>query len=126
MLPLEKLIIGTISHLLITYKFPASLAWIFSLKANITIDTGHQTITFGRARPTTFAARTARKVVLQLYSETQIKLTAPISFSQGLIESSSSLPDKVLLMEGVISSSSPTECLSVIANFSHLPVSIPE
>ena len=28
-------------------------------------------------------------------------------------------------MDGVISSSSPLECLAVIANFSHLPVSIP-
>ena len=63
--------------------------------------------------------------MLQPNSETQIKLTAPKFVSQGLIESSSSLPDKVLLMDGVISSSGPTECLAVIAHFSHLPVSIP-
>ena len=94
-------------------------------KADITIDAGQRTITFGRSKPTTFAACTARQIVLQPYSETQIKLTAPKSFSQGLIQSSSSLPDNVLLMDGVISSSGPTECLGVIANFSHLPVSIP-
>ena len=94
-------------------------------KADISIDTGRQTITFGRSKPTTFAACTTKKVVLQPYSETQIKLTAPKSFSQGLIESFSALPDQVMLMDGVISSSSPSECLAVIANFSHLPVSIP-
>ena len=94
-------------------------------KADVTIDTGQRTITFGQSKPTTFAARTVRKVVLEPYSETQIKLTAPKSFAQGLIESSSSLPDKVMLMDGVIASSSSTECLAVIANFSHLPVAIP-
>ena len=82
-------------------------------KANITIDTGRQTITFGRSKPTTFAARTARKVVLQPDSETQIKLTAPKSFSQGLIESSFSLPDKVLLMQGVLLLYPPLALLNV-------------
>ena len=74
-------------------------------KANITFDAGQQTITFGRSKPTTFAAHTSQKLVLKPYSETQIKLTTPKAFSQGLSESSSSLPEKVLLMDGVISSS---------------------
>ena len=94
-------------------------------KVNITIDAGRQTITYGRSKPTPFAACTSQKFVLEPYSETQIKLTAPKAFSQGLIESSSSLPEKVLLMDRFISSSNSTEHLAVIATFSHLPVSIP-
>ena len=66
-------------------QIPCILGMDLLYKADITSDTGRQTITIGHARPTTFAARTARKVVLQPYSETQIKLTAPKSFSQGLI-----------------------------------------
>ena len=89
-------------------QVPCILGMDILSKAAVSIDTGRQTITFGRSKPTTFAARTSKKVVLQPYSEIQIKLTAPKSFAQGLIESSSSLPDKVMLMDGVISSSSPS------------------
>ena len=106
-------------------QVPCILGMDILAKANVTIDARQKTITFGQSKPTTFAARTTKKVVLKPYSETQIKLTAPKAFSQGLIESSSSLPDKVVLMDGVISSTSPTECIAVIANFTHLPVSIP-
>lgn len=31
----------------------------------------------------------------------------------------------MMLMDGIISSSFPNECLAVIANFSHLPITIP-
>ena len=94
-------------------------------KANICINTGRGTITFGQTSPTVFAVRITRKISLEPYTETKVSLTAPKTFSQGLIESSSSLPDKVQLMDGVISSASPTECFAVIANFSHLPITLP-
>ena len=65
-------------------QVPCILGMDLLSKADITIDTGRQTITYGRSKPTTFAAR---KLVLKPYSEIQIRLTAPKPFSQGLIES---------------------------------------
>ena len=58
-------------------QVPSVIGMDLLSKANITMDAVGQTITFGRSKPTTFAARTSKKLVLEPYSETQIKLTAP-------------------------------------------------
>ena len=60
-------------------------------------------------------------------SEISVKLPVSQSFATGLIESLTTLPDQVMVMDGITAAknSDTLTCSIVIANFSHIPVNIP-
>ena len=67
---------------------------------------------------------TTRKIQLPAYSETMVPLKVNCSFSSALIEGSTSLPEGICLMEGIVSAAHD-KCNAVFANFTHLPVTVP-
>ena len=94
-------------------------------KANVTICASTQKIRIGHTRHhSSMPVITTKKIQLPAYSETMIPLKGNGSFSSALIEGSSSLPEGICLIEGIVSASHD-KCNAVFANFTHLPVTVP-
>ena len=97
----------------------------FMRKANITINASTQKIKIGQTRQQqSLPIVTTKKIHLPALSETMVPLNVKGPFASALIEGSSSLPDGICLMEGIVSASEG-QCNAVFANFSHLPVTVP-
>ena len=97
----------------------------FMSKANININAATQKIKIGQSRQQqSLPVVTTKKIHLPAYSETMVPLKVRGPFASALIEGSPSLPDRICLMEGIVSASDD-QCNAIFANFSHLPVTVP-
>ena len=110
-------------------QVPCILGMDFMSKIGAVIDTNLNNISFSinpktKLRKLNIALCNNKPLRLLPYSENAIELPCPEQFAQGLIESSCSLPDQVMVMDG-ITSCSKNSCMAIISNFSHLPVKLP-
>ena len=106
-------------------QLPCIIGMDFMSKANITICANSKTIKIGSPPPlSSVPIISSKKIHLPAFSETLVPLSVRGSYSSALIEGSSSLPDDVCIMEGIVSVRN-SQCNAVFANFSHLPISIP-
>ena len=99
----------------------------FLSKAGISIDTATNKVRLGKsklAKGRTYSVYPVKDVSLPAKSETLVTLTSPGAFKQGLIEGSIRIPENVMLMEGVVTSSSAKSFTAVLTNFHHLPVKL--
>ena len=99
----------------------------FLSKAGISIDTATNKIRLGKsklAKGKTYSVYPIKNITLPAKSESLVTLTAPKAFSQGLVEGSLPLPENVMLMEGVVASTTEKTFTAVLANFHHLPVKL--
>ena len=88
-------------------QVPCIVGMDFLSKAGISIDTATNKIRLGKrqlAKGKTFSVYPIKNVTLPAKSESLVTLTAPKVFTQGLVEESLQLPDNVMLMEGVVAS----------------------
>ena len=108
-------------------QVPCNLRMDFLSKAGISIDTTTNKVRLGKsklANGQTYSAYPVKDVSLPAKSETLVTLTSPGAFKQGLIKGSLRLPENVMLMEGIVTSSSAKSFTAVFANFHHLPVKL--
>ena len=110
-------------------QVPCILGMDFMPKIGAVIDTNTNTISFStnpsnRTRQFNVALCNDKPITLLPFSENAIELPCSEKFSQGLIESASSLPDQVMVMDGITSSSN-NSCVAIVSNLSHLPIRLP-
>ena len=102
----------------------------FMSRHNIINDAAKRSLRFG-SRPNSLSftniLSSPKTIHLPANSESSIKLPVSQPFSAGLVESVNSLPDQVMVMDGITASepSTPLTCSVVIANFAHIPINIP-
>ena len=101
----------------------------FMSRHNIIIDAARRSLRFG-SRPNNMSSTNILSFpkTLPANSESSVKLPVPHSFaSGGLIESVTSLPDQVMVMDGITAfeNSDSLTCSVVISNFSHIPINHP-
>ena len=99
----------------------------FLSKAGISIDTATNKIRLGNSKlpkGKTFLVYPFHDITLPAKSETLVNHTAPKAFKQGLVEGSLQLPDNVMLMEGVVASTTEKTFTALLANFHHLPIEL--
>ena len=114
-------------------QVPCILGMDFMAYQNVVIDASKRVIKFAAKKQTNSVSTLSgtKAIHLSPHSETAISIPVPFPFVQGLIESGPSLPDKVMVMDGVTSSYYPPDspadpvCNVIVANFSHLPIKIP-
>ena len=110
-------------------QVPCILGMDFMSKIGAVIDTNSNNISFSinpktKTRKLNIALCNGKPLTLSPYSKNAIELPCPERYAQGLIESSCSLPDQVMVMDGITSCSN-NSCMAIISNFSHLPVKLP-
>ena len=108
-------------------QVPCIIGMDFLSKAGISIDTATNKIRLGKSKLTkgkTYSVYPVHNITLPAKSETLVNLTAPKAFKQGLVEGPLQLPDSVMLMEGVVTSSTEKTFTAVLVNFHHLPIKL--
>ena len=108
---------------------PCILGMDFLSKVEAVIETTTYNISFSNKPhklPRKFKLELTNNKPLTLtpYSENDVKLSCLETFFQGLIESSQSLPDQVMVMDGITTCKTDT-CVAIVSNFSLLPVKLP-
>ena len=113
-------------HFIENLQVPCILGMDFMKQARITIDVSNKRIKMGKPLATRDKVLFLNKdITLEPNCEKQVDLPVPWSFDTGLVEGVSSLPDNIVVMDGLckgtVKNGSPV-CPLVLANFSHLPV----
>ena len=106
-------------------QLPCIIGMDFMSKANINICAQSKKIKIGHpSRASSIPIISSKRINLPAFSETLVPLKVNGSYSSALIEGSSSLPEGICVMEGIVSVED-RQCNAVFANFTHLPVSVP-
>ena len=108
-------------------QVPWIIGMDFLSKAGISIDTATNKIRLGKsnlAKGKSFSVYPVHNITLPAKSETLVTLTALKAFEQGLVKGSLQLPDNVMLMEGVVASTTEKTFTAVLANSHNLPIKL--
>ena len=115
-------------HFIENLQVPCILGMDFMKRARITIDISRKCIKMGKSLINREKILFLNKdITLEPNSERQVDLPVPWTFDAGLVEGVHSLPEQVVVMDGVckgmVRNGQPV-CPIVIANFSHLPIKL--